>query len=260
MRSRRTETPGTRRAGVFGAVLVGAAALLSARSAVADEPLPPPPPPPPPPYGEPAPAPRTAPAPYEGEPLGKPAPLGHRGFQMAIRTGVAFPMGMAYSRSAPTPSAATASMGDVTGAQIPIILDIGGKPERHVFVGGYVGFGFGGTAGALGAACNSCGVASRVLGAEVFYSILPDDWVNPWVGYGLGFSWLSAGDGVPELDLHGFDLARLTFGIDFRLSRTIGLGPYVDYDVGIYSYANGDIHGRAVHEWLVVGPRFVLLP
>jgi hypothetical protein len=181
---------------------------------------------------------------------------------MALRTGVAIPMGMAYSRNATVPvvPAGAASLGDVAGLQVPFILDIGGKPERHIFVGGYLGFGVGSSAGAFSTACSSCGATTKIIGAEVYYSILPDDRVNPWIGYGLGYSWLSAGSGAPEIDLHGFDLARLTFGVDFRLSRTIGLGPYIDYTVGVYTYANGDIHERAVHEWLTIGPRFVLLP
>jgi hypothetical protein len=191
---------------------------------------------------------------------------------MAIRTGLAFPMGMAYSKTAGDPGlpAAAASLGDVAGVQVPIILDIGGKPDRHVFVGGYLGFGLGSSAGAFGSACSSCAATTASLGAQVHYAILPDEWVNPWVGYGLGFSWFSAGSAPNEVDLRGFDFARLTLGVDFRLSRTLGIGPFVDFDVGVYDsrtidaprgrFADGDIHGRTIHEWLVIGPRFVLFP
>jgi hypothetical protein len=222
-----------------------------------------------------APAPRAAPAPYVGEPLPKPAPVGRRGFQMTIRTGLAIPLGLA-KRSAGgdvTAPGARSQLDEIVGWQIPVTLEIGGKPDPHIFIGGYTGIALGEPAGALGQICTdtaSCLATNIQLGAEILYSFMPDGWVNPWLGYGFGFSWLTAGDKTNEVNLHGLELAHVLGGVDFRLTRTLGIAPYLDYSVGVYSHrfvtalgstlVDGDIHGRAVHQWLVIGPRFVFFP
>jgi hypothetical protein len=249
-----------------------AALALSAGPAFGDEP----PRDAPAPYGEEAvAAPRTAPPPYVAEPLPKPAALGHRGFQMALRTGLAIPLGSAKSGdpSDLTAPAARSSLPDLVGWQIPIMLDIGGKPDPHVFIGGYLGFSVGQPAGALGNICSAefdCLATTTRLGAEVIYSILPDDWVDPWVGYGIGYSWLSAGSSPNFVSLRGWEFAHVLAGVDFRLSRSLGVGPFVDYALGIYgdrhvespagTLFDGDIHGRSLHDWLLIGPRFVFFP
>src|SRR5262249_10932146 len=130
-------------------------------------------------------APRSAPPAYVAEPAPKGPPLGNRGFQIAFRTGAMAPMGSVKDPSAEdTMSGAGSSMSDLVGWQFPIVADIGGKPIPHLFIGGYVGFGVGQTAGELDRACQSrhldCRAGSLQLGAEIIYAILPPQWVNPW--------------------------------------------------------------------------------
>jgi hypothetical protein len=199
--------------------------------------------------------PRSAPPAYAGDPLPKPPPLGRHGFQMALRTGYAIPMG---------------SLHELVSGQVPVLVDLGGKPDRHLFIGGFVGFGFGGTEGALARTCGDCGAGTFQIGAQIHYAILPDAWVNPWFGYGLGFSELNASDGPSALRLRSFDIAHLFAGVDFRLSRSFGLGPFLDFDLATYStrhvegppgtFTDAEVSSRRLHEWLTIGPRFVFFP
>jgi hypothetical protein len=197
-------------------------------------------------------------------------PPAHRGFQMALRTGFALPFGKASD---------DAKMSDFVTGQVPLFVEIGGKPIKQLFIGGYVGVAFGGVAGDMEDACDTldvdCDVAVTTrLGVEVQYHILPDQDLNPWVGYGLGLEGTSIavtdGDQDGTITNAGFEFARLSAGIDFRINRVFGVGPFADFSFGkYYSYQidaprfpdeDGDIEDRAFHEWLTVGARFVFFP
>ena len=237
---------------------------------------PPAPSPPPPAYDAArTPAPREAPPAYTYEPAPIPPALGHGGFQLALRPGVSIPFG-SVKEDDPDDAAIAggrSSMSDVAGWQIPLTLDIGGKPNKHLFIGGYFTFARGLAAGALADSCDAlrldCNATTVRFGAQVHYAIAPDEWINPWLGYGLGFAWLSVGDDNQSTRLRGFDFGHFMGGFDVRLSRTIGLGPFADFTVGKYSNRSvetqgqtfeGAIEGRAFHYWLTVGPRLVFMP
>lgn len=270
------------------AVSTSIAALLLAASAFAQgtpnqpPPLPPPNNPPPPQPAQPAPA-QPAPGPAQPAPA-QPAPAQHSaeaasegdgppaqtGFQMALRTGVMIPFGDAAKNT---------SMSDVVGPQVPIIVELGGKPIPNLFIGGFLGFGFGGAAGKLADACTNanagCVAVSFQLGVEVQYHISPGEKINPWVGYGLGIGSVAVGGSVNGQDFSsaagGFDFAHLMGGLDFRLNKTIGLGPLVDFTAGTYSTTTTkqggrttdrdiDSADRTTHFWLLLGGRLVFFP
>ena len=112
------------------------------------------------------------------------------------------------------------------------------------------------------------------VGVEVQYHILPHEDLNPWVGYGIGFESLSVGvaqgDEDGNISYGGFQFARFMGGVDFRINRTIGIGPFVDFALGTYSHYRvdapvfaddeGDFDSKKVHEWLTLGARFVFFP
>jgi hypothetical protein len=66
-------------------------------------------------------------------------PQARTGFQLALRTGYMVPFGQATGAPGDT-------MGNTFSGQVPLIVDIGGKLTPNVFLGGYLGLGFGGTA------------------------------------------------------------------------------------------------------------------
>ena len=197
---------------------------------------------------------------------GPPEP--RKGFQLGMRTGYAIPMG----------KLADTTNGDVSNyfsGQVPFLFDIGAKVHPNLFLGGYVGFGFGGAAGDLQAACDrantQCVAASFRVGIEILANLLPAGRVNPWVGYGIGIeslAFVSSND--VSLSTAGPEYARFMAGVDFRLSRTVGLGPVVDYSIGQYATATLKVNGRTVedgeiankagHQWLTLGIKLTLFP
>jgi hypothetical protein len=56
-------------------------------------------------------------------------------------------------------------------------------------------------------------------------------------------------------------------GVDFRLTRVFGVGPFADLTVGQYSTTSVDgtsadvpSDQKAAHLWLTIGARFVFFP
>ena len=165
-------------------------------------------------------------------------------------------------------------------AQIPILVEAGWKIHPMVFLGVYGALAFGGTSQTYSTAnlctvsSRSCGASSERLGVEVQIHFRPDSRVDPWAGYGLGVETASAsasGGGVPQVtdSFTGFELARFALGVDFRLTRLIGVGPFVGVDFGSYSHEqlqaanfsqDQNISNTALHEWLTLGMRVVFNP
>jgi hypothetical protein len=151
-----------------------------------------------------------------------------------------------------------------------------------VFLGLYGGPSIGGTSSTFANAqeqcppgsSRSCVGADWRIGLEVQVHFRPAALFNPWVGYGLGFESASAsasGAGVPPTGVTytGLELARFAGGVDVRLSRYFGLGPFVGLDFGSYSVEHvEDLRTRvdqsipttALHEWITIGVRGVLFP
>lgn len=276
---------------MFTLALAGSAAAQSAAPPPPPGPPPPgaapPPPGPPPVYGQGQPAtpaygppggggygPAYGPPPpgYDAPaaaPSG-PNPPARVGFQMALRTGYAIPFGKIADGNG-------FDMSDRVSGQVPFFVEIGGKPHENIFVGGYLGLGFGGVAGSVKDACNranaSCSVVGVRLGVEIQYHILPDQMANPWIGYGIGYESLaesvsaSGNDGTDSVS--GFEFAHLMAGVDFRINRVFGLGPFLDFSMGTYSNEHvtgsgndnsASIPQTAGHQWLALGVRGVFFP
>lgn len=196
----------------------------------------------------------------EGETSASNAPPARVGFQMAARLGYQIPLGNA---------AEGVKQSDIFGGQVPVYVDIGGKVHRNIFVGGYLGLGLGGCGDAF-AHGQSCASAAFHFGAEILVSILPDGLVDPWVGYGIGIESgaVSTGDNSTG-SLFGFELGHFMGGVDFRLAKGVGIGPYLDFGVGEYtsqSYKSrgvsidSGIDQKAIHESFTVGARIVVFP
>jgi hypothetical protein len=207
-----------------------------------------------------------------GEPAEPPPAPGEvparTGFQMALATGYAHPLGSAGG---------SLSQSDFVTGQFPLLIEIGGKPTRHLFLGGYLGFGFGGAGAGLASTCSSSGVSCTGLtvrlGVEAQYHILPDQRFNPYVGYGIGFELTavsaSAGDASASFSALGWELGRFTVGGDYRWNRFLGFGPCVSAAVGQYeslsvnsgdSSQSGGIAAKTLHAWLTIGGRVTFLP
>lgn len=199
------------------------------------------------------------------------APEARTGFQMGVRAGYSQPMGRALEDTHDEPRVPNDfDISDVFSQQGSLIFDIGSKVTPEIFLGGYLGLAF----GLGGHTMPTTDHASRLnVGIEGQYHFLPEGSVNPWLGYGLGIETArvagTEGLGEHTLNLTGWEFARIMGGADFRVSRVVGVGPFVDFSLGGYQTLTFkspgtsevmDLDSSALHEWLTVGARVVFLP
>jgi hypothetical protein len=203
------------------------------------------------------------------QPVAEPIPP-RIGLQLGFRTGYALPMGNADGSTG-------GEMSNLYSGQVPIFFEIGGKPLPAIFLGGYLGLGFGGTDGQIGTACSASGVSCATVTVRAGFEILgyfsPGEKMSPWLGYGIGIEATSiavsssGSDGT--LTASGPEFAHFMGGIDFRLSKSFGLGPSVDLSIAEYTTMKTDtptvsqsssLENKAIHEWLALGVRGVVFP
>ena len=187
------------------------------------------------------------------------------GFEAGIRLGYGFPLGSVVKDSA---------FSDGLSGMVPIWLDAGYRINPNWYVGAYGQYGFisvkeqsPGSPGGC-APSQDCSAHSIRFGVMGQYHILPAGPFDPWVGLGLGYEMLSISSSVGaqkvDASLSGFEFANLQLGGDYKVSRSLGIGPFASFSLGQYSSAstslNGvstsvDIKDKALHEWFVVGVR-----
>ncbi len=165
-------------------------------------------------------------------------------------------------------------MSDDFAFQVPLLVEVGIKVHPMLFLGAYGGPSVGPVSStfsnAQGCAGHSCLAADWRIGLEMQVHFRPAERLNPWVGYGLGFESASASASGGLGDTYsGLELARFSGGLDIRLSRYFGVGPYVGLDFGSYSQehlqqvgktVDQSISNTALHEWITLGVRAVLFP
>jgi hypothetical protein len=222
------------------------------------------PPPPPPATSTSEPPPEEA---HKGE-----APPARTGFQIALRTGVSVPLGELDKGE---------NMSDAFTPQWPIIADIGFKVIPQLFLGGYVGIAVGGAGDTFKKACDAasvdCIAVGGRIGLQAQFHFIPDGKWNPWVGYGIGYELAgvsgSKANNKVSAAVAGVEFAHLMAGADFRVNKTVGIGPFADFAIGQYTIAtlettlagvsqkrDGDIQNTALHEWLTLGVKITFFP
>lgn len=227
--------------------------------------------------GVPAPPPA---APAEPRPRG--VPEARVGFQMHFvpMTAVAFPFGSA------TGASRDALSGRYSWHWIPLELGMGAKITEQLYVGAYFNFGVGweGNDSDTKSRCEagddldddvSCSSVAARGGVEVRYTFTPAEAATGWVGYGIGGTFASQtisdeGRYREVSTASGIELGRLSGGLDFRVKRGFGLGPYAMVSIGRFLHQrteikntvvhSGSIDDPALHAWLCLGLRMVVFP
>lgn len=209
-------------------------------------------------------------------------PAQRSGFSAGLRLGVGLPLGKAGE----DPFGAERDLKDLTPWRAPVWVDLGYALSGAVTIGVYAQAGVGG----VGDSCiGDCDWSDIRAGAQAEWRFLPGAPVNPWLGVGLGWEWLSFRQlisgmvpdemgnlvtatgrvsekfGGPELMLHG--------GVDFQVEDALRVGPYASATVGQYltdSFEctppnglcppDGSIDGSALHSWVSVGLRGAYTP
>lgn len=210
------------------------------------------------------------------------APPARTGFQMHFvpLTAIAFPFGDATGARRDTLS------GRYSWQWVPLEVGLGAKIIDELYVGAYLslGVGYEGSDSRVSARCEagndveddvSCNSVTVHAGIEARYNFAPADSMNGWIGYGFGMS--SANQTISDSGRYresttarGLDLARLSGGLDFRVKRGFGLGPFGIVSVGRYLHTrteirddvtfSGDIENKATHAWVMLGLRMVIFP
>jgi hypothetical protein len=109
-----------------------------------------------------------------------------------------------------------------------------------------------------------------VLGLEAQYHFLPDRSVDPWLGLGAGYEYLSQNltfvsddpQDSFETTFHGTyrgpEFVNLQAGLDLKPADALAIGPFVSFSIGEFTSQTLEGSGasvglRARHEWLTIG-------
>jgi hypothetical protein len=209
-------------------------------------------------------------------------PAERSGFTAGLRLGLGVPVGKAGDSAL----GAQRDLGDLTPWSVPVWVDVAYAFTGRMTLGAYGQVGIGGT----GDACQGdCEWSSIRVGAEAELRFAPGAPVDPWLGVGVGYEWLTFRAlqdvdvtdamgatttvplraterlGGPELTIQG--------GLDFQAEDALRLGPYIAASAGPYltdSYtcepvsalcpSGNSVDGGAFHSWLSVGLRGAYTP
>lgn len=169
---------------------------------------------------------------------------------------------------------------------MPLDVGLGAKLIDELYVGAYatVGLGAEGDDSRTEGRCEagdgveddvSCSAMSLHAGVEAHYVFTPAESMTGFVGYGFGINGgvqtiSDAGRYSESTTARGFDWARVSGGLTFRLSRGFGMSPFAMVSLGRYTHqrteirnvetSSADISDPAFHAWLALGLRLVIFP
>jgi Outer membrane protein beta-barrel domain len=190
--------------------------------------------------------------------------------ELSLNAGFALPLGNA------TGGNNSVSMSNVINFAVPFGAQVGYRIAGVVFVGLTFTYGpFGSPSSNLYPPCAESGVSCHSSfvrgGFSVQWHPLGSRGFDPYVGVGLGYEWLNItinNNGLSaSAQYSGFNWGDIPVGIDFRLSKAVRFGPFIDFTLGEYrtgtisepSTIGGTISPRALHFWLSFGVRIVFL-
>lgn len=196
------------------------------------------------------------------------APEPQNGFQMALRIGYTRPTGsfmqwrdLEIYRTFPF--------------QVPLLLEVGYRPWPAMFVGVFGSIAPGVVGDRFEDLCksNTCSALGTRFGGEIIGYTRASARFDPWFGFAVGgdLQRLSITDteGEASSSVRGIDFSILQVGADIRISRTLGMGPFLQYAFGLYTHrsvttpryhSDNEILSREAHGWLFVGLRAVAFP
>jgi hypothetical protein len=196
------------------------------------------------------------------------------GVEVGFRTGYALPMGQV------TDEGDDPDMDNFISGAVPLWFDLGYRATPNVLVGAYFQYGFGIPGGLVEDLCDRNGVDCSLpvvrVGAQLHYHAQPFQAVDPWIGAGIGYEWMTwsaeAEGQEGSLGVSGIEFVNFQGGLDLGIGdeRKFAVGPFVALSIGQYSSFNcdgiledtcaDDIEEKALHQWLTIGLRGVVVP
>jgi opacity protein-like surface antigen len=205
-------------------------------------------------------------------------------FVIGLRTGYGVPFGkFANVRTIDiVRDADVHAIGDDAHGVIPLWLDVGYRIHPNLLIGAYGMYGIvlPKTAPAnnpLRGGCPEgfdCAGSGVRFGVRAEYSFVPEGPIEPWVGLGFGYEWITARlegrfagfDFESDTSHSGWDLLQLQGGTDFALGDLFSLGPFLLLSGMKYSDCAAELSGQeqacqldetAWHGWFAFGLRGV---
>lgn len=180
--------------------------------------------------------------------------MANRGIQLGARVGLTGGVGKVYS--------GLPIMDSMSGA-LPITVDVGWRMFPFLYMG------IVGTWAPVFMKQNEqscpypadCHAYAWRLGAQADFHVAPRSSLDPYIGLGIGYEVLQTsidttrmvpvpGGALPanvsaNVVDRGWEFAALTLGLDARVNKFLGIGPYVSAAVGVYDVHEGDINVSA---------------
>jgi len=165
----------------------------------------------------------------------------------------------------------TTQLSDLFSGGIPIQVDLGYRFTPAFYGGIFGSYGF-----LFPTNCDpsaSCSGHNFRLGLNVQLHAAPDASIDPWLGLGVGYEWLSlsvsSGGQSQDATLRGFELGNVQVGIDFAASPGFRIGPFASVSLakytdgstaGVLGTSSGSLNDTKFHEWLQFGLRATFSP
>lgn len=206
-------------------------------------------------------------------------------FEFGARTGFGVPLGGLTEED---------GMSEAFVGQVPLWVDLGARVTPRLSLSGFFSLGIGIPGEAFDDVCQEaerrgfeCAQTTFDLrfGFQAQYHFSPElAGPDPWIGAGVGYEVAGWGYEVDQdgdereitFGTGGFEFLNLQGGVDFPVSAKIALGPFGAFTLAQYSDMSIDCSGdcalteglegsraiddKALHFWVFVGARVVVLP
>jgi outer membrane protein W len=186
-----------------------------------------------------------------------------RAIQVGLRAGL--PLGMGEATKG-------VSLADQADAAAAAWVDLGYRFNPHVYAGLYGQYVYvapktGPAACPEGATCSAYAVA---FGINAHYHFLPARSFDPWVGLGIGYEMASLSGKMGPMEfggnIRGIQFVNVQAGSDFRLTRALGVGPFLSCGITEFTRSTTTMGGvdtdasipsdqRRIHASLIFGAR-----
>lgn len=199
-----------------------------------------------------------------------------RGLSFGLRAGYGAPFGKFGSMD----GTSGGDVSDLVSRVIPLQVDAGYFFNSNLYLGASFQYGL----GSLKEDCPegaSCSARQLRFGVNLAYHFNPSPTLQPWVGLGVGYEALdlsiSASEGSVSgkatTSIRGFEFASFQGGLDYRVNKTVSVGPFVTLTAGQYATVKStiefdddgglfedteesdDIEEKEFHAWLQGGVR-----
>lgn len=268
----------SRRVGRLVAVFAGVLFGFGARTASADSPEQPPDDEPPPEAPIEFKLPKHDP-PADEEQYDQPSnPEPPTRLELGVRSGYAVPIGAAVDGGP--------DLNETVAGEVPLWFEVGGRFNDRFFFGANGMYAFGTNAQSLDDRCAAleaanpgasldCGSSGLRFGLELVYHLPATPLVDPYVGGGVGWEWLTlraaasvgTSSAVVKDTLNGMQVAMTLAGVDFVVAKLLRLGPFValsndvffsndescEGDCTGFQYGPSHIDNTTFHHWVFVG-------